>query len=279
MATVTADTRPIGGSFLRTLRREGLCVRECLRFGLRHPRYLLVFGAVYGRALTDWQKSRPARMGYAFLQLFDDYMDGDRACSEDLDSLAERIKTHWQAGLLAEAGVLDCLGASFYESLQRLPASEADVATADVTELLAAMHDDAKRRMQRLRLSELALQVHMFRTFHASLNLLLRCAGCRTTANEVPAVVAALSWCSVVRDFTEDVGKGLINIPAESIPPEVVDAEILAHPQVQAWLLAERRRGGALIEQSEVQIKAVAAHDPPAAKLLAGFTRSMRKYQ
>ncbi len=279
MSPVTVEVYPASGSFLRTLRREGLCVRECLRFGLRHPRYLLVFGAVYGRALTDWQRSRPARMGYAFLQLFDDYMDGDRACSEDLDSLAERIKTHWQAGLLAEAGVLDCLGASFYESLQRLPASEADVARADVAVLLAAMHDDAKRRVQRLRLSELALQVHMFRTFHASLNLMLRCAGCRTQASEVPAVVAALSWCSVVRDFAEDIGKGLINIPAESMPPGVPDDEMLGHPQARAWLREERRRGGGLIEASEVQIKAVAARDPAAARLLRVFTRSMRKYQ
>ena len=279
MSPVTVEVYPASGSFLRTLRREGLCVRECLRFGLRHPRYLLVFGAVYGRALTDWQRSRPARMGYAFLQLFDDYMDGDRSCPEDLDRLAERMKSHWQAGMFAEAGVLDCLGATFYESLQRLPASEADVARADVAVLLAAMHDDAKRRVQRLRLSELALQVHMFRTFHASLNLMLRCAGCRTQASEVPAVVAALSWCSVVRDFAEDIGKGLINIPAESMPPGVPDDEMLGHPQARAWLREERRRGGGLIEASEVQIKAVAARDPAAARLLRAFTRSMRKYQ
>ena len=110
MPIVIAGTRPMRGAFLRTLRLEGLCARECLRFALRHPRYLLVFLALYGRALPHWQASRPARMGYAFLQLFDDYMDGDRACPEDLDRLAERMQSQWQTGLFTQAGVLDRLG-------------------------------------------------------------------------------------------------------------------------------------------------------------------------
>ena len=279
MPIVIAGTRPMRGAFLRTLRLEGLCARECLRFALRHPRYLLVFLALYGRALPHWQASRPARMGYAFLQLFDDYMDGDRACPEDLDRLAERMQSQWQTGLFTKAGVLDRLGGCFHEALQRLPATEGAIAQADVAELLGAMHHDSQRRLRRLRLSAQALQAHMLRTFHPSLNLLLRCAGCRTTASEVPAVVAALCWCSVVRDFTEDIGKGLINIPAESIPLEVQDGDMLTHPHVQAWLREERKRGGGLLAASEVQIDAVSAHDPAAARLLRAFTRSMRKYQ
>ena len=59
----------------------------------------------------------------------------------------------------------------------------------------------------------------------------------------------------------------------------VKSPEISAIPQVQAWLREERKRGGGLLAASEVQIDAVSAHDPVAARLLRAFTRSMRKYQ
>ena len=269
---------PARGTLLYTLRQESLCARECLRFAFRHPRYLLVGLAVYSRALPQWQASRPARMGYAFLQLFDDYMDGDRACSEDLSGVAERTRSYWQLGRFEPEGVLNRLGQSFYDALHRLPASEAAVAKADVAELLVAMHYDSQRRLLRWRLSAQALQGHLRQTFRPSLSLRLRCAGCQTQVGAVPAVVAALSWCSVVRDFKEDTRIGLINIPKESIPTGVKDVELWAHPQVQAWLREERRRGRALIEASESEIKAVAVQDPAAARLLGVFTRSMRKY-
>lgn len=270
---------PAGQSFLYTLRQENLCVRECMRFGLRHPRYLLVGLVLYSWSFPQWKASRPARMGYAFLQLFDDYMDGDRACPEDLNGVAERMQCRWEAGRFEPEGVLDRLGQSFYDALRYLPASEAAVAKADVAELLRAMHYDFQRRILRWRLSAKVLEGHLLQTFRPSLSLLLRCAGCRTPVSALPAVVAALSWCSVVRDFTDDVGNGLINIPKESIPPEVRDAEILANPQIQVWLREERRRGRGLIDACEIQIKSIALEDPRAARLLGTFARSMRKYQ
>src|SRR5262249_3228026 len=57
---------------------EWLCVRECLRFSRRHPRYLLIFLILYWHSLWHWRKTHAVRCGFCFLQLYDDIMDGDR---------------------------------------------------------------------------------------------------------------------------------------------------------------------------------------------------------
>ncbi len=260
------------------MQRELLCARECLRFSLRHPRYFVIFLLLYARSLGRWKDARPARIGYAFLQLFDDFMDGDRPCPESLEKLALRTRVAWNNGVFSADSVLSRLEQSFHTALKTLPMTEGDTAHADVAELLEAMQFDSERRTLRLRISSRSLKEHLLKTFRPSVNLLLLCSGCRARARDVPHVMEALCWCSVVRDFTEDMGKGLINIPAESLPPEVQDTDLATNPKVQEWLREERRRGNALLEASAVEVNLLASKDPTAARILRTFTRSMRKY-
>ncbi len=254
---------------------EWLCARECLRFARRHRRYLGIFLVLYARSLRRWKEMRAARVGYAYLQLFDDFMDGDRASEVGLDALAAEKMAEWDAGTFAGTSALSRLGAVFWEELHAVPEGRTDVYA-----LLQAMHFDSQRRVQRLVLDEHTLRAHLHRTFHHSVNILLIVSGLRTRAREVPDLVKALAWCSVVRDFRDDVAAGIINLPQPVVEAVQSRGGVLSQeePEVAAWLAEERVRVREHLTASRAKLEELAATDPKAAKLLGVFHRSVEKY-
>lgn len=257
---------------------EWLCFVECLRFARRHRRYLGIFLVIYGRSLLRWKKMRAARVGYAFLQLFDDYMDGDRKWAGSLDALAARLQEEWNAGMFAGDIPLSQLGGVFWKELEATPEGRTDVYA-----LLQAMHFDSQRRLQRLLLDEKTLHAHLHRTFYHSVDVLLVVSGLQTRAREVPGLVKALAWCSVVRDFEDDIQAGIINVPqavVEAVRARGGDAmAITTHtPEVAAWLKEEHERVKEHLAQSRANLAEVAAKEPEAGKLLGVFQRSVEKY-
>jgi len=256
---------------------EWLCARECLQFARRHPRYFLIFLILYGHSLRRWEQARAARYGYAFLQLFDDIMDGDRATPTAPDNVAARTLSEWNAGEFRGDTALSRLGAAFATALQTLPLRPEDDPKRDVSLLLQAMHRDAWRVATRTLLTEAELKAHLRTTFHHSVNLLLMASGLQTRAAQVPDLVAALGWCSVVRDWREDGRKGLFNVPAEVV--EGAGGEMTAaHPEIRRWLEAERRSAIVHLRASAATLQALAETDPGAARLLGVFHRSIVRY-
>lgn len=252
---------------------EWLCFRECLRFSRRHRRYFTILLLLYGASLRHWRKMRAARFGYAFLQQYDDLMDGDRDSSETPDRIAITTQAEWSRGDFSGKSTLSRLGAAFHEVLET-----ADEAKQDTAVLLELMHNDAARRLERRISSEAELEIHLQRTFHHSVNLLFHGCGLRTRATEAPALVAALAWCSVVRDFADDAEKGLINVPREVTGNPDATTEVAEMPEVKAWLDRQRALGPGLLDACESEREAVARTDPQAARLIGVFARSMRKY-
>lgn len=252
---------------------EWLCFRECLRFSRRHRRYFTILLLLYGASLRQWRKMRAARFGYAFLQLYDDLMDGDRASSETPDRIAAATRTEWSRGKFSGKSTLSRLGAAFHDALET-----ANEAKQDTAILLELMHIDAARRLEQRISNEVELEIHLRRTFFHSVNLLLHGCGHRTRASEVPALVAALAWCSVVRDFADDAAKGLINLPREVTGDLDAATEVVEMPEVKAWLDRQRALGPGLLDACESEREAVSRTDPQAARLIGVFARSMRKY-
>lgn len=252
---------------------EWLCFRECLRFSRRHRRYFTILLLLYGASLRHWRKMRSARFGYAFLQLFDDLMDGDRASVETPDRIAVATRAEWNRGEFSGESTLSRLGAAFHDALET-----SDEAKQDTALLLELMQIDAKRRLERRVSNKEELENHLRRTFFHSVNLLFHGYGHRTRAREVPALVAALAWCSVVRDFADDAEKGLINVPREVTGHPDAAGKVAEMPEVKAWLNRQRKRGPALLEACEMEQKAIVRSDPRAARLIRVFARSMRKY-
>lgn len=254
---------------------EWQCMGVCLRFARRHRRYLGIFLVLYGRSLLRWRQMRAARFGYGYLQLFDDLMDGDLPCTESPDALAARTMEEWDAGIFAGDATLSRLGAIFHAELAHSPEGRTDVHA-----LLQAMHFDSQRRLQQLLLDEHTLRAHLHRTFHHSVNILLIVSGMRTRAKEAPGLVKALAWCSVVRDFKEDVAAGIINIP-QGVVEEVRgrgDEVRMTAPEVARWLEGEREKARAYLAESRVALEEMAVREPRAARLLGVFQRSVEKY-
>ena len=84
-------------------------------------------------------------------------------------------------------------------------------------------------------------------------------------ASDVPHLVNALAWCSVVRDWDEDQALGLVNVPAAVWPDGVA-----------AW---RRQRYLAALEDMNLAEKEIAAlAGRPGHKLLSVFLRSIRRY-
>jgi phytoene/squalene synthetase len=259
---------------------EWLCVRECLRFSRRHPRYFLIFLLLYWHSLGRWQSARAARSGFCFLQLYDDIMDGDRPSGCAPDVIAAQTISEWEHGRFAGDTVLSRLGAAFAAALRSLPVLPGDDPSRDVLILLQAMRRDAQRVADRVWLPAAELQAHLRLTFHHSVNLLLIAAQLQTRARHVPDLVAALGWCSVVRDLSEDLGKGLVNVPAEVARQVAVPGAALnpSHPEMQRWLAAERLIALDHLRASARTLQAITATDPRAARLLGMFHRSILRY-
>lgn len=261
------------------LRAEWLAAAQAFRFGLRHPRYWLVALMLYGASVPRWRRLRAARLGYAFLQLYDDLMDGDRFCAEPLDALAVRVRREWDEGGFTGDDTLSRLGAATHAALRASPRLPGDAPEQDIAALLALMHRDLERRRGRLVLPASDLEAHLRSTFEHSTNVLFFACGHRLRAAQMPALVAALAWCSVVRDFVADARRGLYNVPLEVLgtaPPPV--AGLVELPAVHTWLVGERARGAGLLAACEEEHARLAGLDPGGARLARLFARSMRKY-
>ena len=142
------------------------------------------------------------------------------------------------------------------------------------------MRRDAQQVATQGLLTHLELKTHHRTTFHQSVNLLLITSQLQTRAEGVPDLVAALGWCSVVRDLSEDLGKGLVNVPAEVVRRvEAAGGKLTAqHPEIRRWLEEEKLTALNHLRTSAVTLQTLAAHDPRAARLLGVFHRSIARY-
>jgi hypothetical protein len=226
---------------------ETCCIVQCARFSMRHPRYFVIFLAIWGPSLLHWRRTRIVRLAFVTAQWIDDLLDGDRPSKRDpleiVDGLLERRFTREP---------LSRLIAALFRELD-----EQD----EFLELIREMRIDRLRLNQRW--SEQQLDEHHRRTFHLSVDLLLITTGCRARAADVAPLVDALAWCSVFRDLDEDLEKGLINIPAE-----VTD--------VEAWARERHKRARITLEASAGAIGKL--DDGRARKILGVFQRSIERF-
>jgi len=207
-------------------------------------------------------------------------MDGDRETDTSPDDIAAQTIAEWENGRFRGDTPLSKLGAALAAALRTLPLLPEDDPRHDVMVLLKAMHRDAKRVATRVLLPHTELKTHLRTTFHHSINLLLIASQMQTRAKNVPDLVAALGWCSVVRDLNEDLGKGLVNVPVEVVRRVEPAGSILTpqHPEIQRWLEEEKLVALNHLRASTVTLQTMTAHDLHAARLLGLFQRSIERY-
>ncbi|MFP2924164.1 phosphatase PAP2 family protein [Pyxidicoccus sp. 3LG] len=264
--------------FLDALRVEGLCARELFRFTRRHLRYGLISLALYGYSLGRWwHAARVARVGFCFLQLVDDVLDGDRRVEgeplDQVDALLEEL----ESGRVRDTGAAATLGRWL---LAHLGAPEA---REQVFALMRHMRKDRERVLARRWLPDEALRSHHRDTFRLSVDLMLHVAEARVRSTHAPALLDAFGWCSVQRDLREDLEQGLYNVPAEVA--EAVRSEgsdparyesLVGSASGRAWVVAEYGRARALLDRSSEELKALGEHT--GVRLLWLFHRSIEGF-
>lgn len=233
------------------------CGRQLVRLTLRHPRYGVIATALLALRIASPGKGKRALMGFCYLQHLDDLLDGHLPAEEEPEVIARGQLEQWRRGSFAH-DTLSRTGAALY-ALGAPP----DKIAAVVEEM---MIDRARVRGREL-LSESALTEHLQTTFKLSLDLMLWAADAPLPVEELPHLIALLGWCSLYRDFEEDVALGLYNFPGEAA----------ASPQqLTAWLSKQTERARSDYQQAKEELAGLASL--PGHGLLRLFHRSVRKY-
>lgn len=265
--------------FLAALRVEALCARELFRFSRRHLRYALIALGLYRYSLGRWWRAaRVARVGFCFLQLVDDVLDGDRAVEGEPLDWVDALLVELESGRGQDTGTAATLGRVLLESL------EAPEARAHVFALMRTMRRDRERVRERRWLSAEALLAQHRDTFRLSVDLMLYVAGADVRASDAPALIDAFGWCSTLRDLREDLAAGLYNVPvevaeevrAEGADPADCDA-LLGSAAGRAWVVAEYARARALLDRSAEELAALGGRT--GVPLLKLFHRSIEGFR
>ncbi|MFB1483696.1 phosphatase PAP2 family protein [Corallococcus sp. RDP092CA] len=268
-------------AFLEAVRVEALCARELYRFARRHPRYGLIALVLYQQSLGRWRKARRARVGFSFLQLVDDVLDGDRPVQgEPLDAVDALLRTLETGAPVPATEFHDTAAALGQTLLTELTAPEV---REQVFQLVRTMRRDRERVRDRRWWDATALQAQLETTFRLSVGLMLHVADAQVRAEDAPSLLAALGWCSVMRDLRQDLAHGLFNVP-EDIAAEVraqgqdpVDFDaLLAAEAGRAWVRGEYQRARALLDRSGKELAQLEGRQGVA--LLRLFHRSVEAF-
>ncbi len=256
-----------------------------IRFTYRHRRYgliSLILLVQYGR---NRPRGRRLIIGYCLLQAYDDVMDGDRTYPVSPDIFARQLIQAWQHQRFQSDDELHILAQALSVQLQTL--ADASAAYDDIEQLLRLMYVDYQRAQSHQLLTQTALQQQLHQTFYHSLNILFRTLESPTRADQISELVHALSWCSVVRDWDDDLAAGIINIPAEQwqqtdfpppSPTQPANGYALAqHPAIRAWQQAQRIATQQQLAQLNQRLQAQPL-DPIGERIVRLFARSVAKF-
>lgn len=263
---------------LRAFDVEMLCFENQLRFVRRHRRYLVISVALWAASLGRWRQRRVVRTGFCALQAIDDLLDGDRPSEREPLDVVDDLLTQIETRRFGERP-LERLVAAFVRDLEEAGGPEA---LDQAVELIEVMQRDRLRQRDRIVLDEDDLAEHHGRTFTLSLDLMLIAGDCKIRSVDVPELADALGWCSTVRDLDEDLGRGLINLPAKVVEAAERETGVVEPSRwresrtVQDWL--ERKREQALTWLDAVDRKLVELEDRSGARVLKRFARSVRRY-
>ena len=256
---------------------EGIIATEIARTGLRHPRYLVVGALLYRASFPRFAERRVLRTGYCFLQAIDDLLDGDRPSPGPPADVVDALLVAAE-GRGPENTALARLGVAFNTDLDALP--DPEKSWRDVRALVDVMKHDYRRVRERHLSTQAEIWEQLRATFTLSVDLMLAAGGTRVRAADVPALIDALGWCSVVRDLREDLRRGLVNVPRDVVlrtDPVPERLETLASvPATLEWLASERERAIGALDRADAEIAALS--DRPTARVLALFARSIRRY-
>jgi len=271
----------VGAFCARAEVQEGFAVDlHCLELAIpcvrRHRRYLTIVLALIASGLLRWRSRRVLRTGFVFLQVVDDWLDGDRSCSEPPLGMSDRLIAGLRSGSFGSEpieAVADSLRRDLIQ-LGGMPLVER------VCQLIRVMQIDLRRRDYGLLFSGVELRAHHRATFELSLELMLEAMGAEIGPHDVPELIDAFAWCSTWRDLHEDLAHGLVNVPREVFervePSAWREGRWMHAAPVIEWCERERELACENLDRTAERLARLRGRK--GVRVLAMFARSIRGY-
>ena len=261
------------------LNGEWTCLKEFYHFSKRNFRYFKIGLFLYLPAFIQFKKLRTFRYGFALLQHIDDVMDGDRKFEGNPLEMVASIKKQIKAEIF-EPSTTGILAAVLFKSIKNSKIDKEEL-KVEVLTLIEIMEFDYKRRQQRLVLNKTELDEILRTTFYHSINLAMVLWQSPIRAKQTNHLIKLFNWCTVVRDFREDLEVGIINIPKEILDSASLNNhsnadEIIANEAVRVWVQTNYENASQIIQDSTNQLDALKANKGEF--LLRIFHNSMRDY-
>jgi hypothetical protein len=237
----------------------------------------VIFLAIWIPSLLRWRETRAVRLAFCTAQWIDDLLDGDRPSQrEPLEVVDELIDEMTTRRFGQEP--LSRLTAVLFAELERFTTPAGDPHAAFL-ELVREMRVDRERVLARAVWDEPELDRHLHRTFELSVDLMLTVTGCRARANEVPAIVDALGWCSVFRDLDDDLAHGLVNVPKpvwSSVADRGTVAQLRRSDAFRSWEASSQERAQRALARAGREIASL--DDRRARRILGTFHSSIARF-
>lgn len=208
------------------------CLKELIRCSARHPRYALISLALIGYATLFPKRGYRALLGFCYLQHIDDLLDGHLASAQESEDIALAQLRGWEDDDFPDE-TLSFIAFSLRE--QGVPKEK-------LVSLIKEMLIDRARVRDRVVLEERDLLRHLHRTFELSFDLMLWAADSQYTSAHSPSLVPLLGWCSLYRDFSDDLQLGLVNLPHGYTEPQLAFQWLSEQTEIarENYLLAEQ---------------------------------------
>ncbi len=254
------------------------CLKNFYIFSCRHRRYLTIATALLLISLPKWNQHRVFRTGFCFLQAVDDLLDGDRFSSTEPLEVVDRLILSLKQNIFYDEP-LSQLAKAFRQDLIAVGGSDA---LSDAISLMRLMQQDRRRILHSQLWGASQISEHLRLTFQYSVDLMLIAARSDIRSQDVPELIDAFGWCSVMRDLQEDINAGLINIPNEVIAKAFLERasisfdSLIATRSVSVWIENELQRAKELIHETNKKLEKLDSKS--GITILRIFTKSIHNY-
>ncbi len=148
--------------------------------------------------------------------------------------------------------------------------------------LIEAMASDGERRLTRSTWDAVLVAERLDSTFAHSLSLGLRVAGSSATSGDMPELVRAMGWASVVRDLEGDLAKGLCNIPVSVVDHDAwIAGDVTAvarAARASTWWREHRLNAVTLVKACRDREVELRSWDATAARIHRVFRRGVERW-
>ena len=248
---------------MRRLKIEWYLFEQRLLFSKRHLRYLKIGLILYLLQLRWSRRAYVLRLGFVFLQVIDDYLDGDRRCEIEPYVYIQNLLLRARKDQFLSDGI-HLVGSELWRIWGSLPNGEE--AKHITLALIEVMMSDRLRVQNHEIWTSNELSSHHRKTFQHSLDLTFIAIESPLRTNQLPEILDVFGWCSSQRDLDEDLHKGLCNIPlevTEKLSTRKISPLWLQERAVQDWRNHSRKNAHQSIqicEEKYPQFKKVPGH-------------------